>query len=703
MSTADNFDKAYEFLKSKIIKHPSISGQFKNLLLEVLKNEQETVKIISNKFKLDIKFLKVFIDLANKHLKPKTDAEHTKYDKMLYREFKRLKKFELIHKSSVSYLPRNLVLVSINPNHTVLFANSYSKLDRVNKAIVEYENDSENISEKSNILQQIYFYLRLFHILPFTLTGLERICWKDIIFPPVSMAVLVIYEDSFLASGVDAKGPKPYKTVILDKFVSEMLKRAYLSIDNIDEKVFKNIHEYENIMNNNRAKLSIEDISINELRQLIKIRYMYLNSPFALTLRTGSVTPVQLSLADIEAMFPGTVSKELMKDEMKRIKSALGRPIMLDIEDEMDWQIITFDIYELDELVSLLRYKDNMPPKELVENALFELRQELKASDSLHLNMIYKYLIYLIDLLKRKRIQLSTAKNYIWLLNKHLFRMIEDFYDIKEYEVLRISNRLSSHEYKGHYINRIKAQITRFFKYFLRKGIAIDVAGSFYPKSLVFKNEIECIMEAIEVEYKAWKNIQKIGRYHKLYLTQLKVIVLLGFYCGLRLKEVSALLLKDIYLYGDNLHVDINSKGIKKIGFKLKTVSSKRRIDVVVDNPQHLKVITEFLNKREMLNKKSQFLFLELSQQNGFISKPINASSFEYINEIIQSVTKRYCSYHSLRHSFATYQCHSFFQEGSSYPYAMLELSSKMGHRTPDTTVNSYIHNGFLFLNANQE
>ena len=67
MNTSDSFSKAYDFLKSKIVKHPSISGQFKNLLFMVLKSEQETVKIVSNQFKLDIQFLKVLIDLANKH------------------------------------------------------------------------------------------------------------------------------------------------------------------------------------------------------------------------------------------------------------------------------------------------------------------------------------------------------------------------------------------------------------------------------------------------------------------------------------------------------------------------------------------------------------------------------------------------------------------------------------------------------------
>ena len=98
--------------------------------------------------------------------------------------------------------------------------------------------------------------------------------------------------------------------------------------------------------------------------------------------------------------------------------------------------------------------------------------------------------------------------------------MIENFYEIKEYEVFKISNRLDNREYKHTSINKIKTQINRFFKYFSNKGITIDIAGSFYPKSLVFKNEIDGIIDGIQVNYKTWKNIQKIGKQQKLYMTQ---------------------------------------------------------------------------------------------------------------------------------------------------------------------------------------
>lgn len=699
MSTNNVFSEVYKSLNLKILKHPSISSQFRKLLFQALIKEQENIKIISGLFKLDIKFIKVFIDLVNIKLNPKTDAENTKYDKMLYREFKRLKKFELIHKRSVSYLPRNLVLVSINPNHNSLLTQSYSKLDKVNKAITAYKDYCNSSDINAKTLVQIYSYLRLFHIIPFSKSILEKICWNDLVFTPVGMIALITYEDSFFTSNIETTSPRPYKIILLDKFVSGLLKKVFSFIDNSNEVIFNNISSYENAMNTIRSKSSIHDIKIYELRHLVRIQYMYLSAPLNLTFSTGIVVPVQLTLADIEAIFPGIVPQKLKEEEDKRIQLAFKRPSDLnDLEDEINWDIITFDIYELDELIVLLRYKDNMPTKEILKNALYELWQALKHNSSQHLEMIYKYLIYLINLVEQKRIRLSTAKNYIWLLNKHLFRMIEDFFDIKEHEVLRISNRLDQREYKDTSIERIKTQINRFFKYFSKKGIVIDIAGAFYPKSLVLKNEIESILNNIEVNYKQWKNIQKVGKHHKLYLMQLKVIVLLGFYCGLRLREVSSLLLDHIYVYENELHVDVDSKGIKKIGFKLKTTSSKRRIDVLVENQQHIKIIIEFLEIRSKLNKASKFLFLELSKYNGFLNKPINIEGFNYINKIIKFTTKRYCSYHSLRHSFATYQCQKSFLNGSSYPYEFLELSNKMGHRTPDTTIQSYIHAGVLFL-----
>lgn len=696
MNQPDLFIKAYDSLSLNIRKHPSISARFRNILLATIRIESESVQIVAGKFKLDIHFLQTLIKIAEKEFKAKTDAEAVQYDKMLYKEFKRLKRHELIHKQSVSYLPRNLVLVSINPNHNALLSKSFSKLDLVDNAQNAFE--AHCISEQAgpNVLLQIYIYLRLFHIKPMIPSVLKNLQWRDVVITPNNKAFLVVYEDSFFNSGAGGDEIKPYKLVLLDEFVSGLFAKINGNYGNKEMSIFDDVTDFERLMSENREKSSLKSVTINELRQLVKIRYLYMHSPLALTFRTGVVQPVQLSLADVEAMFPKTVPPELMAEENLRIEWALKRPVVE--EEDADWQIITFDIYDFDALIALLRHHNNMPPQEFIGNAIAELNQSSKYNDSTHLGMIYEYLLYVLVLLQKKRLRLSTVKSYIWLLNKHLFTMIADFHDIKEYEILKLSNRLDSKEYKKTSVSKIKSQINRFFRYFSKRGFEIDVAGSFYPKSMVFRDEINPICDAMEKNYKTWQSIGKIGKHHKHYILQLKVLVLLGFYCGLRLKEARSILFRDIFLYGNCLYVDINTKGIKKTGFKFKSYSAKRRVDAIIEDQRHLVLIEEWMRCRPELANKSQHAFLKLSEFNGFLNKVIDEQAFDYINTIIKSVTKRYCSYHSLRHSFVTYQCQNYFLSGCPYPYFFLELSEKVGHRTPDVTVNSYVHGSVLFL-----
>ena len=64
----------------------------------------------------------------------------------------------------------------------------------------------------------------------------------------------------------------------------------------------------------------------------------------------------------------------------------------------------------------------------------------------------------------------------------------------------------------------------------------------------------------------------------------------------------------------------------------------------------------------------------------------------------IKNITSRYCTFHSLRHSFATYQLKELLKNKLDYPYAILQLSMIMGHETPEITISNYIHFDFLRL-----
>lgn len=686
----EKFIKVYPELERSIRKHPSISAHFRTLLLAVLINSNTSVPIVSGKFKLNTAFLRLFINLAFKQIQAKSDAELIKHEKAFYKEFKRLKKFGLVHKNSITFYPRSLSLISINPNHISLLSKSFHKINTLDTAIKSFEkhcNKGTNSSE-----YQLYLYLRLFHIIPFSSAQLQKITWGDIIKTTNGKHLLIIYHEGFLYNA-----SKPYKIILLDQQASKLIQRLKNSQE-IDNLLFTNVVRLEENMKKNRMNSSIKDLSISEIRQLNKIRYMYQTSPLNLTVRTGVVTSVPISLAEIESLLPGSVRPELMIEERKRIESSTARLQQVDENDEESWQFITFDIYDMDDLIKLLRHPDNIPPKGFVQDAMFELRQAFKVSKSNHLKMISQYLLYLINLLDNNKIRLSTLKGYVWLLNKHLFRMIEDFENIKQHEVMRISERLDSFEYKKNSASKIRSQINRFFRYFKKNDIVIDIAGAFYPKSIVFEFEIDAIIYEIEEDYKKRMGFKKIGKHHRHYIDQMQVLVLLGFYCGVRLNEARTLQLRDIYFYGNELHLDINSKGIKKAGLRLKTVNAKRRIDVVIEKKEHMEKIKKWMSVRDKLEKRSKFAFLELSKHNGFVNSVLEEDVFQHINSVIKLITKRYCSYHSLRHSFVTYQCRQYFLSGDTYPYSFMELSQMAGHQTPDITIQSYLHGNILFI-----
>ncbi|MGB5791632.1 hypothetical protein [Poseidonibacter sp.] len=98
------------------------------------------------------------------------------------------------------------------------------------------------------------------------------------------------------------------------------------------------------------------------------------------------------------------------------------------------------------------------------------------------------------------------------------------------------------------------------------------------------------------------------------------------------------------------------------------------------------------------MNIKSKYLFVEKSKNEKFSQKIIDESSIDFITKSIKEVTNRYCSFHSLRHSFVSYNINNFLFEGSDNPYELLDLSIKVGHITPETTLSSYTHSNLLYI-----
>ncbi len=250
--------------------------------------------------------------------------------------------------------------------------------------------------------------------------------------------------------------------------------------------------------------------------------------------------------------------------------------------------------------------------------------------------------------------------------------------------------------YKNKSIKKTSSLIRRFFEYHENKQKLTRVNVSSYPKSLIFDNEIDEVLSYLDSSING--GVERQGVRHRFKLLQYKVLVLIGFYTGLRKSELRSRLLSDVYIYGNKLCVDVNKDGLKKIDKKLKTKNSKRRVCTIIPNDKHLTIIKNFMELRKSIRNKSPFVFLRISHDNTIRSKVVDESVFDEITDIFQSLTGRYVSFHSLRHSYASYSVKKILEDSASDPYALINLSISMGHETPETTLKVYTHRCVLEL-----
>ena len=154
--------------------------------------------------------------------------------------------------------------------------------------------------------------------------------------------------------------------------------------------------------------------------------------------------------------------------------------------------------------------------------------------------------------------------------------------------------------------------------------------------------------------------------------------------------------MKDVYIYENELCIDVNSEGLRKLDMKLKTHSAKRRVCATITNKDHLEIIIEYMEARDKVRNKNQFFFLHVDKKNKIKSKVAEEEVFNQIGKIIQEVTGRYTSFHSLRHTYATYAVWDILQCKKINPYKMIDLAVKMGHTTPEITLKKYTHRSVL-------
>lgn len=684
----DKQQGAYELLEHSMKGKPGLS-LYKNWILEVVKLNIYEVKLVNRKFIFNRYFYDMFLMYVKKnHSQYNRRKSEIKLDAQLYKLFNMLKRYKIIHKRS-SFYPKSLMLISINPNPFNLLNIKFTDLDIFSNAINNFEKE-----ENTNKLGKLYIYLRLFNSRPFSRLMLETLQIDDVICISEYKCVLILYYKYYQQS---KSNNKFYKLVIPNKYASKLLYKIKdtSNMTSEDRRVFTNIDYYEEILQEYKKK-HLEGISMLLIKSINKTYHSILGNTLDTTLASQTIQSVPLSIADIDALYPNLIFKEVLEKESSYIRSAFLRPN----DDELEYEVESFSEFELYEILSferIMKSKVKLEPVENIDKAIKDITKHIKSISSKNDKLIYQYINYLLKKLLIKNIKIATFKNYVYTLNKHIFKMVRDINNIKGYEIREIVQRFENNRYTKNSVDNINRAFTVFFAFCSAKGFVIDIPSLLYPKSLVFKSEISLILDEIESQHAVY-NMKRQTDNIKLILLQKKAMVIFAFYSGLRKTELRTRRLQDVYFTKEKIYIDVNGDGMKNLGLNLKTDSSLRRVEVFIENKEHKVIIREWWRLRNNLNKKTSYLFLETKERKIF-SKIIGENIFYEYNQIIKKVTKRYATFHSLRHSFATYRLEEILKKShKDRAYNFLELSAQLGHQTPNITVNKYIHYDFIQL-----
>ena len=668
-------------LEEGMKKHSSLSASFRKELISFLTKNSESLLVIKSKFVFNLKFY----DLFTQTIEKKSDGQVAD-ENGYYKNFNRLKRFKLIHKKS-AYFSKALSLRSINPTHISLLTENFNDLDLMAR---QRKNVINNIFMNNNdSIVYLYIYLRIFALQTLDIATLQKMSLQNIIH--INNNMLIHYIDDEV--GIFKKN-EAYHLYIYDNEIVHFLS----SLPQQDTPLFEDIQFFENAFLTFKQK-HLKNIHIVKLKYLTRNIHLFYNAPVYLTTYAKMIPTVKLTISEINKLAPNKVPQHLLEKEDEYIKAVFFKN-RIDA-DEIDTiantknteeDISGFRLSELEELMVFMRANSNALQIKQVNRSLREIAYYLRIDNSIHAKMFLGYIRYLLELHLKRKLRASTVRGYIWTLNKHLLKNIEDLNDIQNYEIENLHNKLNSGRYKLATIKQIGKILNRFFKFHAKKGIKFDTITLAYPKSLIFFDEYKEILSLLEQNMRAQKS--RLGKYDKLELLQQKAIVILAYYSGMRKNELRTRMLSDFHLFENELYVDVNNNGLRKQKLKLKTTHAKRRIQLHVDKAS-MGLLKEWYSLRTQLIKRSEYLFLKRSKNGSFLNKVITEDIFDKLNICIKKVTNRYATFHSFRHSYATFNFKNIIN-GSTQPYALIEQAVQTGHETPEMTLNSYVHADLL-------
>jgi integrase len=698
------FEKALERLNSLESSVPKQYEALYRVFLEVLSSEgsDKLLSVRHNKFTFTEEFMKHlsgFEQMSSLQIGSKTIFEFVEY----------LKNHGYISNGSASYALKK-PMRQINRYHHFLPPKYFYLADQVE----DFEEYVLNELTQTDPLLAVYIALVYF----------EEDGWREEALRRASLNNFFLIHNQGYQCIIEGPLEDGFKRLKIFR-----IKKAYELMARFKEMDTTQLFDDPNRMKK-ESKREIEryfgkKISVDAIRNALIFNAMMTQPPAIVACQYKTVTTVPLCLGELAYLYPQQIPVHLLEIEDHN-NGLIGQTFEVDGLDDYTDEMFTDTEFDYDlKIAPLFTFKVGKQWCNLLKTAPRDLDRETLERIKGHFEKAIQFekdistlmvLYYIRDVLGRiyigKRqadgINITTFIDYIGLLRKHLFTKINDFEHIDE---AVLSNILDPYKASGAALNSIKKLnflVSDFLKFHNVNFQKYKINAKHIPKSLVFPDEIDLILEEIETVYKkaAAEHKKRYSKFYKYIILQYHSFVILGYYSGMRLNEIRTrrhadIIREPLYLYDRRIKdavysVDINVEGLKtdldsKTANSFKTSNASRRVGFVISNEKHAKIFDAFL--KESSEKNAMYLFkdFDLAGHSKFDSV-MKLSKAQILNEIISKVTNRYATLHSLRHSYATWWFMQRIMNGQNFNDALLNFSIEIGHVTPDVTMRSYIH-----------
>jgi len=703
------FEKAFEYLYQKFQEIPKKYKKPYSVLLDILEEDINRQKLLirHNRFKFTEEFLIYFSQF------PATINLRI-HSNIMYNFIEYIKNMDYVSRSSACY-PIKEPLAQINKFHNFLPPEKFHIVDKV-KSFKKY---ILNELYKKNLELATYMCVSIIEEMQWNEKALKLAKVKDLFFIDAKKAYQTIQveelEDGFIFLDIlkIKQGSALLAGLIKDKYLD---KQLFNNLDNLKEESKKVIKDFFG-----------EQVHKNNIRRALLYIDMQNSNGALIALKYNKIQSVPISISELYHLYGNKVPQHLVELENNNLAHIYKKPEEIDelsdYADEMyrdtkfdfDQKIAPLFYFKRDrKKINLLQLDINEVNQELLNQIREKFTISIENEQDVSTSMVLKYIIHLIERIYigkkiSEKINFNTFVDYVNLLKKHFFSIFSDFEHIDEAKLYFI---LRTYELKGlaaKSIEKLQYVIRDFFSYnekFFSKNL---IKAKYMHKSLIFEDELDLILSAIEVYFRgeAKKHKRRYADFYKYLTLQLQAFILLAYYTGLRLNELRTREFKDIceepfYIYNPGIRenvytMNVDAKGlinIKDVN-SFKSSNAVRRVCFKIENIDHVNLIEMFFETSQKKGKK--YIFKDYNQSNlKIFTKTIEFSKLSVLNNIIHQEIKRYVTLHSLRHSYATY----WFLERKNASFntnnILLDFSITIGHVTSAVTGQSYLHFGLL-------